>query len=61
MERSGQVPNLSIEDAAWYMGLSTRTVHNLIKRGALPMLRGANKLRFTRASLDAYLRGEEVR
>lgn len=51
-------PTLTIEEAAWYLGVSRRwLVREGVRKGKVPFLRppGSNKLLFRRAHLDAVI------
>ncbi|MHB8419131.1 MAG: helix-turn-helix domain-containing protein [Myxococcales bacterium] len=50
---------LDVKGAAGYCGnLSASTIYRAAERGELRCLRAGARLRFTRADLDAWMRGE---
>ncbi|MDY3555048.1 helix-turn-helix domain-containing protein [Gemmata sp. JC717] len=51
-------PYLTAEEAAAYLRVNVNALYSLVERRKLAPLPGHRKYRFTRAMLDAYLKGE---
>lgn len=49
---------LTVLEAAEYLSVHPQTIYNLVQKGRLRPLRVGNRLRFTRESLDRYMRGQ---
>lgn len=53
-------PTSSVSQVAKYLGVSNKTVYNLLKQGELSCLSGLRVKRITRKSIEAYLERSEV-
>jgi excisionase family DNA binding protein len=49
---------LTIEELADLLKISTRTLHRIIKRRELPVIRIGRQLRFRRESVDEWLQSQ---
>jgi excisionase family DNA binding protein len=60
LEEAGQPSErsewLDAHGAAEFLGVTTRTIRNMVRRGDLPEHRSGRLLRFRRADLEAHLR-----
>lgn len=51
-------PNLSVEETARWLGVTSRTIYRLVKSGQLPAFRVGGQWRFSRAILEAWVADE---
>ena len=49
-------PNLSVEEAARWLGVSLRTVYRLAQRGTLPSFKVGGQWRFSQELLNEWIR-----
>ena len=51
-------PNLSVEETARWLGVTSRTIYRLVNSGQLPAFRVGGQWRFSRAILEAWVADE---
>ena len=51
-------PNLSVEETARWLGVTSRTIYRLVKSGQLPAFRVGGQWRFSRTILEAWVADE---
>jgi len=47
---------MTLEEAAGYLRVTQKTIHRLLKRGAIPVMKVGRQWRFDKASIDVWLR-----
>ena len=53
-----ETPYMTADEAAQYLRITTKALYGLVERGKIKKLAGHRRYRFTRDTLDQYLRGE---